>query len=572
MSGNLLADIRAWTANEFPGFVSCVNKLTQLNEPNARESVDLIRTLRERLHLLPDHLIRQLFEPMNDLGSWINCEKTVAKEVTQLLVSIAVHFNSISQDVIDAFVLFLFNKTDPMSDRPDHDEMLVVQFFQQLMKIAPQSERFVTERILNKFPGWRKPLIDILWPMLNSLYLFCSPSTSSFFSIASKSALFSQLCKLLIDLEFNLQDHPGELLSFVTSIEPLIDYDNFQSMRATICEFLTSETVSSTIDRNNTNDWVKLDLLTWLLSSHLPVLCAATDPKQKLDWPLLCAVFKQMRGLFAQHVLPVSSSSLNAFPLICSFTTTLRGGLMVSFAEFLWTSVKDEHKDIGSRTHALSFLTFLMARTNACFLDLVVELLHEMTGWCVDYVYKNRNRFSHTKVSDLVRTNSVYYAVCDSLFYTLVQLHASLFDSTYYRSSCDRLPLAQIILSPLDPLSHMKSNLRMAISMLVSAYNFGWGMIAVGLEQNSGTHLTVEHLQQLEPSNFFTLPFTPFPFRFSQPILSRLVRPYSLGKPIQAVTDSSSESELPARKRRKVPNGATQGLDVTKLSRIINGT
>ncbi|THD23296.1 hypothetical protein D915_005623 [Fasciola hepatica] len=556
----LLATIQHWTSGEYPGFVSCVNVLSELKGSDGKEFVGLIHALRDRVHLLPEHLVRQLLEPLSDPNSWKDCDTSLIEEVTQLLISIAVHFNDLSQDMVDILVLLIF--TESAASASD-DKKLSVQFFKQLMKVAPQSERLITERLLHKFPGWRRPSKDLLWPTMNGLFLFCSSETAKFLSASSKAAFASKLCHMLIDLEFSLDD--ADRVSTPQNSKPPVDDEDFKSMRTITCRF-----VEEKISTDTGNNWMKLDLLTWFVLSHLRFLCARSDStKPELDWSLLCTVFKRMRELFSQHILPVSTF-LTAFPLVFLFTTTLRGGLMVNLTEFLWTVVKDEHKITENRINALSFLTFLMTRVNACFLDLVIELLHEMAGWCVDYVYQNRSRLSRAKIHDLPQTNMVYYAVCDSLFFTITQLHASLFDSIYYRSSCDRMPLAQIILSPLNPMSHMKVALRDSISLLASAYNLGWSMITVGMGSHLEDPLTCCRLGQLEPSSLFSLPFSAPRLPLSESFLPRMLRCPRLGKALTDITGSSNQLE-PSRRKRQKPNNTTfLVVDSSKIARIIS--
>lgn len=559
---NLTTTIRNWTSGEFPGFVSCVNVLSYLKDSDGKVLVELIHALRDRVRLLPEHLVRQLFEPLKNPSYWRGCDINLTEQMVQLLVSIAVNFNDLSQDVVDLLVVMML--TEPAPSVTD-DKTVSVRFFIHFMEVAPQSESLIVGRFLDKFPGWRRPLKDLLWPTMKGLFLFCSPETAKFLSASSRSAFVTKLCRLLIDLEFSLDDTEAETVRHIVDLP--VDNQDFKSIHCSTCRYI-EEKLSADAD----NGWIKLDLLTWVLLSHLRFLYVqAGSAKRELDWTLLCTAFKQMRELFSQHCLP-SSTCLTAFPLVFLFTTTLRGGLMVSLTEFLWTTVRDEHKVTESRINALSFLTLLMARFSACFLDLVIELLHEMAGWCVDYVYRNRSRLSRTKFHDLPQTHKVYYAVCDSLFYIITQLHASIFESPHYRSNCDRLPLAQIMLSPLDPLSHMKRTLRDSISALVSAYKLGWGMMTVGMTPYPEASLTIHQLEELEPSSSFSLPFSTPRLPMSESFLPRLLRRCCLGKPVKSMMESPSRIESSTRKRQRPDDMDFLVIDSSKLTRIIRET
>ncbi|CAH8573330.1 unnamed protein product [Heterobilharzia americana] len=315
---------------------------------------------------------------------------------------------------------------------------------------------------------------------------------------------------------------------------------------------------SIVIDKN----WLKLELLCWLLMSYISSICVKTDntPSLEFDWDLLCSIFRRARDIFSEHILPVNIY-LSAYPMICFYMCSLRGGLVISFVDFLWNAVKDEHRDQGSRLMALSYLCFLLVNGKFCFIDLVLEIMHDMATWCIDYTYRHRRLLTGAHTNLLSSDNKIYYE---------------------HFESCNRLPIAQISISPFKPMLNMSEELRRAFFQIISAYHLSWSTI--GLTQSlcdrnnhqmkNDSLLTVEVIRSLKPSKVFHMPENKCALSLSSAVINGLFRNINLGECMISSQQDISVSKdnhynshnivssiSPRRKKRKASTiGETEGI------------
>ncbi|KAF8563374.1 hypothetical protein P879_11602, partial [Paragonimus westermani] len=540
----LISAVETWGTGDYVGFTVCLHKLAQPKEYPSKHMSSLLRVLCSNLQWLTEDMANELLTSVDTPANWFSCDIPVRSGVIQLLSQIAVQFNGCAPKVCEVCAQLLLGKdiTTPSLFRSSFE--LSSEFVHRLVSAVPQYEPVLTDQLLNKFPGWRKSCSELLLAICNILHLLCSPSYSNCLSLASKGMIFTAFCELLVELELNPDDDtPTADVDDLAALLPdlkhgLMSWSELQEFTGQILSH-----PSSTVDNSNKR---KLELCTCLLTAHLRTVCvdrsnSVCDKGEcQLDWTVLCAIFKRMRESFAQYVLPINTP-FHYFPLVCFYTASLRGGLMVSWTEFLWDVVKSEHQDSGSRITAISYLVELLARARMCVLDLVMELLHDMTAWCVDYVYRHRGMLmtNHSKL--LLTENRVYYAVCDAIVYVLVQLHGPLLDSRYYFQSCDHLPLAQIKLSVLSPWTNMPDQLRRAFEHICMTYNLpcatvGFPPLLADQVDGDIDRLDVSLLERIQPSRLFSLPLQNDVCRLLRPLIQPLFRDRVVGKRFTSAT------------------------------------
>ncbi|KAF6779512.1 hypothetical protein AHF37_00877 [Paragonimus kellicotti] len=581
----LISAVETWSTGDYVGFTVCLHKLAQPKGYPSKHLSSLLRVLCSNLQWLTESMANELLMSVDTPANWVSCDILVRSGVIQLLSEIAVQFSGCTPKVCEICARLLLGKdiTDPSLFRLSLE--LSSDFVHRLVSAVPQFEPLLTDQLLNKFPGWRKPCSELLLAICNILHLLCSPSYYNCLSLASKGLVFSAIFELLVELELNPDDDaPTADVDDVAALLPDLKHErlSWSALQEFTYQILLHP--SSTVDSSNKR---KLELCTGLLIAHLRTVCvdrsnSVCDKGEfQLDWTVLCAIFKRMRESFAQYVLPVNTP-FHYFPLVCFYTASLRGGLMVNWIEFLWDVVKSEHQDPGSRITAVSYLVALLARARMCVLDLVMELLHDMTAWCVDYVYRHRGMLmtSHSKL--LLTENRVYYAVCDAVVYVLVQLHGPLLDSRYYFQSCDHLPLAQIKLSPLSPWTNMPDQLRRVFEHICMTYNLPCATVGFPTslaDQVDGNidRLDLPLLEQIRPSRLFSLPLQSDVCRLLRPFIQPLFRDRVVGKRFTSamlVTDATSDNPVAAQKRKRRKRVGAKpiflGLNVDKFARIVS--
>ncbi|TGZ63315.1 hypothetical protein CRM22_006982 [Opisthorchis felineus] len=575
----IILAIQNWNSNAFLGFAPCLHKLSCPQDHPADKLCFLLEVLCTQVKLLPPTMISELLQTVSDPAVWIYCDPSLSSAMINFLTELAVNFTALLSDVCDICVQLILMK--PIVANPKRCRiqapicsMVALSFTASLLSIVPQSEATLTDRIISKFPGWRKPLSELILTSSNVLCLIASQSTSRWLSIPNICSLLGTIFKLIVDLELS-PDHPSHTVPEQPSLSCEAENLCMSALQNRVYEIVEQVTAKEGTSVS------KLEILTWIVMTQLRTVCTRAAPNSldtnNLDWSVLCSVFKRMRSLFAQFVLPVNIR-IEAFPLLCLYTASLRGGLMINWTEFLWNTIKDDQQDCGTRVTAVAYLVSLLSRIRTCPSDLVIELLHDMTRWCVDYVYRHRGLIVVTNEAELLVTeHRLYYAVCHAIFYIIVQLHGTLLDNEYYRASCETLPLAQIMLSPLSPLENTPTDLRWAFERIISTYHLSCASMSVSpvfsiVDRACGdvlpTTLDTCLLADVRPSQLFSLPFQS-KLCLIKPFVQHLFRDFVLGKRFSAATDASSKTNTGGKLKRK--RQPYQGVDVRKLARIASG-
>lgn len=528
--------------------------VSQIYQPVPGPDYDkLLLSITDQSHKLSFDLAKQIIISLSSPCMWINWNRPIISAAINLISTLLSLFDELSSDICNLFVHFIYYK-----DKLDYYDKEVLrsvntmftELYSTLSRAHPQITTLLVQLLIVKLPNWRKTTFELLYAFHNVIALISSPETSLCLTLNNKCELVSAVCEALIDLELNPDGYEVDNISLTflkTSVAKITPTSEFIMIRESGYELL------STIPQDNNCSWMKIELISWLILSNLSLILSAsthsTNNEIKLNWDLLCAIFRQIRNFFSQYVLPVEAH-LTAFPQICFYLCSLRGGLAINFVEFLWNAVKDEHRDNGSRIISLSYLVSVVTQGSYYLLDLVIELLHDMASWCVDYTYRRRASVLAEHTSLLISQNKVYYAVYDALIYVFVQLHASLLDSKFYCESCERLPIAQINISPFKPLLYLPDDLRCSFLNIISQYNLSWSNISlaqsvikehVQTNENNNFVLDLHSIKNLKPSNLFSLPLLCNLSLTSENFIKPLLRVTKLG---QKMHKASSKRNL----------------------------
>ncbi|CAH8603797.1 unnamed protein product [Schistosoma bovis] len=435
--------------------------------------------------------------------------------------------------------------------------------------------------LIKHFPNWRKSIKELLWSTYHLIYLLCHQQLRKLLTNIHKCNLLSILFHIIIDIELNPNgiQHENALKLF----EKTMIYSLFEKFDPTILKtnlgvlFHTIEQKDGMIDDKN---WFKLELISWLLITHFNSICIEINDKSliELNWNLLCTIFRHVRDLFSEHILPVNIYMVG-YPIICFYICSLRGGIVINFIDFLWNIVKDHQRDQDSRLMALSYLCFILVNGKFCFIELIIEIMHDISTWCIDYTYRNRTILTYCNSIYLLSEHKVYYAICNVLIYIFVQLHSELLKDEYFQN-CNRLPIAQICISPLKPLIHIPIELRQIFFHIISTYQLSWSMISLTQsihEQdyfNNDISLTIEMIQSIRPNKIIHIPKNKCLLSLSLSMINCLFRSINLGKCLmnQQMDHSEDHSKsspslsisLSFHKKRKIESNSEENITINE--------
>nr|CAH8862535.1 unnamed protein product [Trichobilharzia regenti] len=532
------------------------------------EYTNFLQTLTEHLHELPLNSVKKLLFSSIDPNNWMILNNpTVSECMINLYVTSISYFPNLTYEICEYCINQVFYLKDSIEqlnaiDHLNNLNSIAIDFFTGLSQNISHSTPILVDLLIKRFPNWRKPVRELLWATFSILSLLSCQKASKLLSNTDKCNVLSMIFTAIIELELNPDGVTHE------NLLPL--FDETTPMHAVLQKFdktdleahlnnLFNVIQGSIVDDKN---WLKIELLSWLLISYISSICTkgnddstSSSPSStpQFDWDLLCSIFRRARDLFSEYILPVNIPLL-AYPMICFYMCSLRGGLVISFIDFLWNTIKDEHRDQGSRLMALSYLCFILVNGKFCFIDLVIEILHNMTTWCIDYTYRHRRQLMvdggvvHSTI--LVTENKLYYAVCDVLIYIFVQLHSELLRKEHLES-CNRLPMAQISISPFKPLLHTPRRLRQTFFQIISVYHMSWSTIGLTQSINDDVlkesneavldWMTVESIRSLQPSNILQMSGG-CTLSLSSIVINRLFRDIRLGERLISSNNSNNNN------------------------------
>ncbi|KAH8857571.1 RNA polymerase I-specific transcription initiation factor RRN3 [Schistosoma japonicum] len=521
------------------------------------EFSDFLQALTNNLHQFTANNVKKLLLDNSNTRNWMTSNNPIiSMNMINLYVTCITYFPNFVNEICELYVNQVFYLKDFIEqlNGANYSNLnnIAVEFFATLCHNVPQTVSIIVDLLIKRFPNWRKPVKELIWATYSISFFLSNSKSSKLLTPTHKCAIISVILTAIIDLELNPDGIQCEnlLASFENTTVNMV----FQKFDKSVLEEKLGA-LFDTIQDFVTNDknWLKLELICWLFVSYISSICTIEtndSSSRELNWDLLCSVFRCARDLFSEHILPVNIC-LIAYPMICFYMCSLRGGLAVNFADFLWTVVKNNHRDQVSRLMALSYLCFLLVHGKFCFVDLIIEILHDIATWCVDYTYRNRNLLTSTHSNALLSENKIYYATCNVLVYIFVQLHSELLSPKYFES-CNRLPMAQISISPFKPLLYMPMELRQTFFRIISAYHLSWSIIGLTQSINdrdtfkNDTPLTVKTIESLTPSNIIHIPKNTCSLSLSSLAITCLFRQVNLGKRLiinQQVDNSTNHSK-----------------------------
>lgn len=573
--------------HDIKSFKVIYDKLT--NSISINELNNFLEILINHLHELQINTIKRLLIDNINLSHWINYNDSIIyKNIIHLYITCLTYYPNLIYSICDLYInqiFYLKNLIEQFNHQYFNQFIdFSLEFFisiYQLLPLQSMNIDLLIDLLIKHFPNWRKSIKELLWSTYHLIHLLCHQQLKKLLTNIHKCNLLSILFHIIIDIELNPNgiQHENVLKLF----EKTTIYSLFEKFDQTILKtnlgvlFHTIEQIDGMIDDKN---WFKLELISWLLITHLNSICMEINDKSsiELNWNLLCTIFRHVRDLFSEHILPVNIYMVG-YPIICFYICSLRGGIVINFIDFLWNIVKDHQRDQDSRLMALSYLCFILVNGKFCFIELIIEIMHDISTWCIDYTYRNRTILTHCNSIHLLSEHKVYYAICNVLIYIFVQLHSELLKDEYFQC-CNRLPIAQICISPLKPLIHIPIELRQIFFYIISTYQLSWSMISLTQsihEQdyfNNDISLTIEMIQSIRPNKIIHIPKNKCLLSLSLSMINCLFRSINLGKCLmnQQMDHSEDHSKsspslsisLSFHKKRKIESNSEENITINE--------
>ncbi|KAL5109783.1 hypothetical protein TcWFU_001169 [Taenia crassiceps] len=443
-----------------------INRLAMSNE----SSTDVETFMDDCLRLssrFPESLADIICNILLESKPWYSFNPYTSNTCILFLVNMATRFDNFAQRLLSHFCSIICS---PLSHQPSNSNVdnVALSFIglREFFASMPQFEGFFIDCLCRKIPGWGRPAPQLFLALANILKLcYDSPRL---FSDASIQQMLCACFNLLSDVETNtdslaLFSSQTELL--FSKLNDPFNPDELEKNQKVIYGSLTDEFPSSA-----PAFWLlAVSLLKMFPKKKEPVLDKVA---KKREWAHMCAIFRSLRTRFFHFVLPIQSDFV-VYPLLLIFMSGLRPGLIVNLVEKLWAFVVDTKQPDEVRTRCMRYLADYLARSRHCTTEIVIEQLHDLAAWCVEYTYFRRGRLS-SHLDIMIREHRLFYTVFESIIYVLTYRQAELIGTPSERHSCADLPLVQLLNCPFKPLTALESSLRSHFQTLSFAYKLSW--------------------------------------------------------------------------------------------------
>nr|CAD7400333.1 unnamed protein product [Timema poppensis] len=359
-------------------------------QPLLQEARKCISLVDESLH----HFVRALLRV-----PWVKRSPKLVELYQGLLVDLVSAHNYYTVGVLDSLVLQFTNafgdKEWEDNDPPEAEK----QYYQHvhkalcvLLQVVPMSRELLLQSIVSRFP-YLKVDSHIQECFLYNLFQIID------YEPALSQDLYTLIINRLVALDVNAPRSVLELSQ---------DRDMFD-MEDVLAERSLAHT---------------LDTLLAMMFRYLRSQC--------LDWDGIKSTYILMLHTFEHVILPTHATCHVQFLMfyLCSFKPVLGE----AFLNALWRKVTSPHVPPVIRQAAASVLKFTLA---------------EMAAWIHKYI---QSQDSLECANSDIRVHTVFYSVCQALFYVVAFRHGDLVQSKKDLTFMQSLNMAQIVTCRLNPL------------------------------------------------------------------------------------------------------------------------
>ncbi|XP_063983802.1 RNA polymerase I-specific transcription initiation factor RRN3 [Diachasmimorpha longicaudata] len=261
-----------------------------------------------------------------------------------------------------------------------------------------------------------------------------------------------------------------------------------------------------------------LDICMWMTLRFVKNTCYTSGGV--LDPEAVKGLYFHLLDVFEKNIMPTYASHHVQF--IYFYMCSFKGSIVEAFVNWLWGRVSNPNVAPVLRQSAVCYLASLVARGSFVPISLITRVIQEMSTWIHSYI---ATQDSLECANSDVRIHTVFYSICQALFYVIAFRHKDLVDVKKNLLFLQSLNLTKMVTCKLNPL-------RMCVPVVVQHFaavtrTYQLAYCYTVMEHNARTNLPV-----IETSNRLTswldtfFPFDPYILPKSSSMISPIYLQY----------------------------------------------
>ncbi|CAH1185721.1 unnamed protein product [Phyllotreta striolata] len=210
---------------------------------------------------------------------------------------------------------------------------------------------------------------------------------------------------------------------------------------------------------------------------------------KEIIWEKAKNLYLEMLPIFDRLILPtydIHHVQFIMFMMTC-FKTTITEG----FLNYLWKKVCNLNVAPVLRQAAVNYIASLVARSNFVPLAMIKGTLQQLAEWIHSYI-SSQDGFEY--VNSDIRSHSVFYAVCQALFYIVAFRYKDFVQSKKNIVFLQSLNMAKMVTSRLNPLRVCQHAVVQNFAAVTRKYQLAYCYSVI--EHNSRNTLPVIYLDE----------------------------------------------------------------------------
>ncbi|KAJ8920052.1 hypothetical protein NQ315_011705 [Exocentrus adspersus] len=393
-----------------------------------KEATECISILNQDLRLFVEALLSI---------DWTGKSREVVAEYHSFVVNLLSAHNYHSKLVVEKLVtLFVPNATDvdwPDGVPTDADYRKCVNvhtLLNLLLSVVPMCKEILINFLTKKFPYYNKST------HIHEYYLHNLLWTLDYQPGFRQDILYLVISKLVI-LDVSASK---EMIAKCTAEEEIFPMDD-DSRSVRTCTTSTTSTIANSYALSNT-----LDVCMDKLFNYIIAECHSSEDGE-LIWDKAKALYLDLITVFDKVVLPTYDPQHVQFVmfLMCCLKPTIAE----AFLNYLWKKMCNPNVARVIRRAAVNYIASLLARANFVPLSMLKGTLQQMAEWIHSYI---SNQDALESVNYDLRVHSVFYSVCQALFYVVSFRYKDLVRSKKNIIFLQSLNMAKMVTCRLNPL------------------------------------------------------------------------------------------------------------------------
>ncbi|XP_072386800.1 RNA polymerase I-specific transcription initiation factor RRN3 [Diabrotica undecimpunctata] len=392
-----------------------------------KEATECITLLNQNLRLFVDALVSV---------EWIDKNENVVSEYRAFIVDLLAAHNYHAKMVIDKLVrLFLPSPTEP--DWPDGiptaedcgKYLNLHTLFNVLLAIVPMCKELFYSSVCNQFPYYNRPTHTHELYIHNLLWILEYQPTL-------RPEILRLIFSKLVIMDVNAPKE--EIEKYLNSQQ---DEDIF-SMDDDSKSIRTTTTAFTKVDRMALGH--TLDVCLDKMFNYIINECHNSEG---LNWESTKKLYLDMLSIFDDVIL--KTYSLHHVQYVMFLMSSFKTTIAEAFLNYLWKKVCNLNVAPILRQAAVNYIASLIARGSFVPLGMIKGTMQQLAEWIHSYI-SAQDGLEYVN-SDL-RVHSVFYSVCQALFYIVAFRYKDLVHSKKNIIFLESLNMSKMVTSRLNPL------------------------------------------------------------------------------------------------------------------------